>query len=147
MAQRMNSGRHGWWTQDEKQRSKAANPIFPNEGQMHEVVKEEIEKVVVRHHVSRSNHQQAYATTLYAKKDKDTYVAREVFTTLTPKNLGKHLAERIRLLLRGGMETVCSKNLTLTLEGENLKTNQKACCRQVYCANFVFPISNNGGAE
>ena len=81
-------GRHGWWTQDEKQRSKAANPLFPNEGQMHEVVKKEIEKVVVRHHVSRSNHQQAYATTLYAKKAKDTYVAREVFTSLTPKNLG-----------------------------------------------------------
>ncbi len=81
-------GRHGWWTQDEKQRSKAANPLFPNEGQMHEVVKKEIEKVVVQHHVSRSNHQQAYNTTLYAKKAKDTYVAREVFTTLTPKNLG-----------------------------------------------------------
>jgi hypothetical protein len=81
-------GRHGWWTQDEKQRSKAANPVFPSEGQMHEVVKEEIEKVIVQHHVSRSNHQQAYATTLYAKKAKDTYVAREVFTTLTPKNLG-----------------------------------------------------------
>ena len=81
-------GRHGWWTQDEKQRSKAANPIFPKDGQMHEVVKKEIEKVVVKHHVSRSNHQQAYATTLYAKKAKDTYVAREVFTTLTPKNLG-----------------------------------------------------------
>jgi hypothetical protein len=80
-------GRHGWWTQDEKQRSKAANPIFPNEGQMHDVVKREIEKVIVRHHVSRSNHQQAYATTLYSKKAKDTYVAREVFTTLTPKNL------------------------------------------------------------
>ncbi len=81
-------GRHGWWTQDEKQRSKAANPLFPNEGQMHDVVKKEIEKVVVKHHVSRSNHQQAYATTLYAKKAKDTYVAREVFTSLTPKNLG-----------------------------------------------------------
>jgi hypothetical protein len=81
-------GRHGWWTQDEKQRSKAANPIFPNDGQMYDVVKKEIEKVVVRHHVSRSNHQQAYATTLYAKKAKNTYVAREVFTTLTPKNLG-----------------------------------------------------------
>ncbi len=80
-------GNYGWWTQDEKQRSKAANPIFPREGQMHDVVKQEIEKVVVRHHVSRSNHQQAYATTLYAKKAKDTYVAREVFTTLTPKNL------------------------------------------------------------
>lgn len=81
-------GRHGWWTQDEKHRSKAANPLFPKDGQMHDVVKREIEKVVVRHHVSRSNHQQAYATTLYARKDKDKYVAREVFTTLTPKNLG-----------------------------------------------------------
>jgi hypothetical protein len=81
-------GRHGWWTQDEKQRSKASNPVFPKAGQMYEVVKEEIEKVVVRHHVSRSNHQQAYATTLYAKKAKDTYVAREAFTSLTPKNLG-----------------------------------------------------------
>ena len=81
-------GRHGWWTQDEKQRSKAANPLFPNEGQMHEVVKKEIEKVVVKHHVSRSNHQQSYATTLYAKKAENTYVAREVFTSLTPKNLG-----------------------------------------------------------
>jgi CRISPR-associated endonuclease Csn1 len=80
-------GRHGWWTQDEKQRSKAANPLFPNEGQMHGVVKTEIEKVIVRHHISRSNHQQAYATTLYSKKAKDTYVAREVFTTLTPKNI------------------------------------------------------------
>ena len=81
-------GNHGWWTQDEKQRSKAVNPIFPREGQMHDVVEREIEKVAVRHHVSRSNHQQAYATTLYAKKGKNTYVAREVFTTLTPKNLG-----------------------------------------------------------
>jgi hypothetical protein len=80
-------GRHGWWTQDEKQRSKAANPIFPKEGQMYNAVKEEIEKVVVRHHVSRSNHQQSYATTLYSKKATDTYVAREVFTALTPRNL------------------------------------------------------------
>jgi hypothetical protein len=80
-------GNHGWWTQDEKQRSKAANPVFPREGQMHEVVKQEIEKVAVKQHVSRSKHQQAYATTLYAKKADDTYVAREVFTTLTPKNL------------------------------------------------------------
>jgi hypothetical protein len=82
-------GRHGWWTQDEKQRSKAANPLFPNEGQMHDVVKKEIEKVTVKHHVSRSNHQQAYATTLYSKKAENTYVAREVFTSLTPKNLDK----------------------------------------------------------
>jgi hypothetical protein len=81
-------GRHGWWTQDEKQRSKAANPIFPKDGEMHEVVKNQIEKVVVKHHVSRSNHGQSYATTLYAKKAKDTYVAREEFKSLTPKNLG-----------------------------------------------------------
>jgi hypothetical protein len=81
-------GCHGWWAQDEKLRSKVANPIFPKDGQMQEIVGKEIEKIVVRHHVSRSNHQQAYATTLYAKKAKDTYVAREVFTTLTPKNLG-----------------------------------------------------------
>ncbi len=81
-------GRHGWWTQDEKARSKAANPLFPGLGQIHDIAKKEIEKVVVRHHVSRSNHQQSYATTLYAKKDKDTYVAREVFTSLTPRNLG-----------------------------------------------------------
>jgi hypothetical protein len=81
-------GNHGWWTQDEKRRSKAANPLFPYEGQMHNVVEKGIGSVVVRHHVSRSNHQQAYATTLYAKKGTDTYVAREVFTALTPKNLG-----------------------------------------------------------
>ncbi len=81
-------GNHGWWTQDEKLRSKAANPVFPREGEMHKVVEREMGKVVVRHHVSRSNHQQAYATTLYARKAKDTYVAREEFTSLTPKNLG-----------------------------------------------------------
>jgi hypothetical protein len=77
-------GNSGWWRQDEKGRSLASNPIKLD----YEKAKTVIEKVLVRHHVSRSNHQQAYATTLYAKKDKDTYVAREVFTTLTPKNLG-----------------------------------------------------------
>jgi RuvC endonuclease subdomain 3/HNH endonuclease len=81
-------GNHGWWTQDEKLRSKAANPVFPREGQLHEVAEREIGKVVVQHHISHSNHQQAYATTLYAKKAKDTYVARKVFTKLTPRNLG-----------------------------------------------------------
>jgi hypothetical protein len=54
---------------------------------MYDTARREIEKVVVRHHVSRSNHQQSYATTLYARKAKDTYVAREVFTALTPRNL------------------------------------------------------------
>jgi hypothetical protein len=81
-------GNHGWWTQDERLRSRAANPVFPGDGEMHEVVAREIERTDVRHHSSRSSHQQGYATTLYARKAKDTYVAREVFTTLNPKNLG-----------------------------------------------------------
>jgi hypothetical protein len=86
-------GHHGWWTQDEKQRSKAANPLFPNEGQMHEVVKKEIEKVVVRHHVSRSNHQRAYDTTIYGRPKQngvpipDCYVSREPITALKPSDL------------------------------------------------------------
>jgi hypothetical protein len=76
-------GNFGWWRQDEKGRSIASNPI----GLDYERAKAVIGLVVVRHHVSRSNHQQAYATTLYAKKGENVYVAREVFTTLTPKNL------------------------------------------------------------
>jgi len=75
-------GNFGWWTQDEKRRSKAANPIGLN----YTKAKAEIEKVVVRQQVSRSNHQQAYATTLYAKKAKNTYVAREKVTDLKPKD-------------------------------------------------------------
>lgn len=82
------SGEHGWWELDSQtQRSKARNPIFPQAGEMYRVCKEQIAGVEVRHHVSRSKHQQAYATTLYARKAPNTYVAREVFTTLTPKNL------------------------------------------------------------
>jgi len=77
-------GRHGWWTQDEKQRSKAANPI----GLTHDLAKQLIEKVVVQHHVSRSPHQQAYATTLYAKKAPNTYVAREKVQDLKEKDFG-----------------------------------------------------------
>ncbi|MCO5051388.1 MAG: hypothetical protein M9920_03710 [Verrucomicrobiae bacterium] len=86
-------GRHGWWTQDEKQRSKAANPIFPKEGQMHEAVKKEIEKVVVRHHVSRSKHQRTYDTTIYGRPKRngipipDCYVSREPITALKPADL------------------------------------------------------------
>jgi hypothetical protein len=79
-------GRHGWWTQDEKRRSKAANPIFPKEGEMHDSVKLEIEKVVVRHHVSRSNHKRGYDTTVYGKKAQNTYVAREKLTDLKEKD-------------------------------------------------------------
>ena len=77
-------GNHGWWTQDEKQRSKAANPL----GLTHEKARALIDQIVVQHHISRSNHQQAYATTIYGKRGPDRYVAREVFTSLTPKNLG-----------------------------------------------------------
>lgn len=83
------TGEHGWWRLDERtRRSLAINPVFPAEGQMRHVAEEWMKKVVVRHHVSRSPHQSAYATTIYGKKAPDTYVAREVFATLTPKNLG-----------------------------------------------------------
>jgi hypothetical protein len=89
-------GNHGWWTQDERQRSKAANPLFPEEGQMHDVVKKEMEKVKVRHHESRSNHRQTYATTVYGKLAPDIYAAREKlvdlkasdFRDVHPKELG-----------------------------------------------------------
>lgn len=54
---------------------------------MHEVAKAEVEKVLVRHHVSRGKHQKGYNTTFYARKGKDTYVARKPFTCLTVKNL------------------------------------------------------------
>ncbi|MEI6077955.1 MAG: type II CRISPR RNA-guided endonuclease Cas9, partial [Verrucomicrobiota bacterium] len=86
-------GRHGWWTQDEKQRSKAANRVFPAPGQMHEVVQQELAKVVVRHHVSRSNHQRSYDTTIYGRPTRngvpipDCYVAREPITSLKPADL------------------------------------------------------------
>jgi hypothetical protein len=75
-------GNFGWWRQDEKGRSLASNPI----GLDYDVAKALIAKVVVRQHVSRSNHQQAYATTLYAKKASDTYVARGRVTDLKPKD-------------------------------------------------------------
>ncbi|MGN6552628.1 MAG: type II CRISPR RNA-guided endonuclease Cas9 [Verrucomicrobiota bacterium] len=91
-------GRHGWWTQDEKQRSKASNPLFPNEGQMHQVVKKAIEKVVPKHHESRSNHKRTYATTVYGKIAPDIYVSREKlidlkqtdFRDFHPKDLGAY---------------------------------------------------------
>lgn len=76
-------GHHGWWTQDEKMRSKAANPV----GLDYLTAKRVIESAEVRPHVSRSQHRQSYNTTLYARKGPDTYVAREVFTALKPKDL------------------------------------------------------------
>jgi hypothetical protein len=77
------NGHHGWWTQDEKMRSKAVNPV----GLDYLTAKRLIESAEVRPHVSRSQHRQAYHTTLYARKGPDTYVAREVFTDLKPKDL------------------------------------------------------------
>jgi hypothetical protein len=128
------SGRHGWWTQDEKQRSKAANPLFPNEGQMHEVVKQEIEKVVLRHHVSRSNHQQAYATTLYAKKAKNTYVAREVFTSLTPKNLGSIWPETLADYCVAAWKRYADESPDI--DGELKKT--KGCVTESFTRKLCF---------
>ena len=127
-------GRHGWWTQDEKQRSKAANPIFPNEGQMHEVAKKEIEKVVVRHHVSRSNHQQAYATTLYAKKATDTYVAREVFTTLTPKNLANIWPKQFAYYCEAAWKQYADESSDV--DGELKKT--KGCVPENFTRKLCF---------
>jgi 5-methylcytosine-specific restriction endonuclease McrA len=77
------AGNVGWWTQDEKKRSKAANPVDLN----YLKAKQIIESVEIRPHVSRSQHRQAYNTTLYARKGPDAYVAREVFTGLKPKDL------------------------------------------------------------
>ena len=113
-------GRPGWWWLDEKKRSQASNPIFPKEGQMHEVVKKEIEKVLVRHHVSRSNHQQSYATTLYAKKAENKYVAREVFTSLTPKNLGNIWPDKFALYCEAAWRRYSDESANL--EGELKKT-------------------------
>ena len=129
------TGEDGWWDLDEKtQRSVARNPLFPNEGQMHEVVKQEIEKVVVRHHVSRSNHQQAYATTLYAKKAKDTYVAREVFTSLTPKNLGSIWPETFASYCEAAWRRYADE--AANLEGELKRT--KNCVPENFTRKLCF---------
>jgi hypothetical protein len=109
-------GNHGWWTQDEKQRSKAANPIFPCEGQMHEVVKREIGKVVVQHHASRSNHQQGYNTTLYAKKDKDAYVVRKPFTSLTVKNLSSIYPKELAAYCEAAWERYAEESTDINAE-------------------------------
>ena len=144
-------GRHGWWTQDEKQRSKAANPLFPNEGQMHEVVRNQIEKVIVKHHTSRSNHQQAYATTLYAKKAKNTYVAREVFISLTPKNLGSIWPETFALYCEAAWRRYSDESADLAAELKKTKNcvpesfTSKLCFshfqkwRQDDCPEFYWP--------
>ncbi|MEK7675810.1 MAG: type II CRISPR RNA-guided endonuclease Cas9 [Verrucomicrobiota bacterium] len=115
-------GNHGWWTQDEKQRSKVANPIFPREGRMHEVVKREIERVVVQHHASRSNHQQGYNTTLYAKKDKDIYVVRKPLTSLTVKNLSSIYPNELAAYCEATWERYAEESANL--DAELKKTNK-----------------------
>jgi hypothetical protein len=67
---------------------------------MYDTVKNKIEKVVVRHHVSRSNHKRGYDTTIYGKKSQNIYVAREKltdlkekdFTNIYPENLGIYIS-------------------------------------------------------
>jgi 5-methylcytosine-specific restriction endonuclease McrA len=82
------TGEDGWWDLDETtQRSIAINPVFPREGEMRRVAEAQMEKLVVQHHTSRSNHRQAYYTTLYGRKGGNTYVAREPLGKRTPKNL------------------------------------------------------------
>lgn len=127
-------GRHGWWTQDEKERSKAANPIFPIQGQMHQVVKEQIDKVVVRHHVSRSNHQKAYATTLYARKEKDTYVARKEFSSLTPKKLSSIWPREFAAYCEAAWKQYSVEVLALE---EELKRS-KGSVPQAFCKKLCF---------
>lgn len=127
-------GNHGWWTQDEKRRSKAANPLFPQEGQMHKICKEWMEKVIVRHHVSRSNHKQAYNTTLYAKKADDTYVAREVFTTLIPKNLGNIWPKEFAAYCEKAWESY--KKESSDIDGELKKT--KGCVPETFTRKLCF---------
>ena len=107
-------GNHGWWTQDEKQRSKAANPLFPKEGALRRVAEEWIKKPIVRHHVSKSTHKAGYETTIYGQAKRtvwengskkrvaipDTYLARKElakmgtgnFRDVFPVELGAYLS-------------------------------------------------------
>jgi hypothetical protein len=82
-------GNHGWWTQDEKQRSKTANPIFGD--QMHDMVKREIASVVVRPHVSRSNHGKKLDTTPLSLRviegKKEVFVARRPLREKSPESI------------------------------------------------------------
>ncbi len=100
-------GNHGWWTQDEKQRSKAANPIFPSEGKMHDRVKDEIQTVVVRHHVSRSHHAKKLDSTLLSKrtlkvegKQREVFVARKPLRSKSPDALSDVYSDHLRSFLK-----------------------------------------------
>lgn len=103
-------GRHGWWTQDEKHRSKAANPIFPKEGQMRDLVKEEIGKVVVRYHVAKGNKRKFFDTTRYGKRSENLYVARKVLAKMNPKQLAKIYPESQSVYLLEAWNRFVSEN-------------------------------------
>jgi RuvC endonuclease subdomain 3/HNH endonuclease len=107
-------GRHGWWTQDEKQRSKAANPTFPNDGQMYDVATREIGKVLVHHHVSRSNHKRGYDTTIYGKTAQNVYTAREKLTDLKEKDFPNIYPENLGIYISAAWS--CFKDETDGLE-------------------------------
>ena len=82
-----NTGERGWWRLDERtQRSLALNPVFPQEGALRDVAEEWMKKVIVRHHASRSNHQQGYNTRLYGQRQ-DAFVIREPLARLGPDDL------------------------------------------------------------
>lgn len=127
-------GNHGWWTQDEKQRSKAANPVFPQEGALRRVAEEWMKRVIVRHHVPRSPHQSAYATTIYGKKAPDTYVAREVFTTLTPKNLSSIWPKDFAAYCEAAWERYRAESPDIDAE---LKRS-KGCVPQAFTSKLCF---------
>ena len=101
---------------------------------MRDVTKDWVDKVVVRHHVSRSNHQQAYATTIYGKRGKDTYVAREVFTTLTPKNLGSIWPPEFAAYCEAAW--ACYSDESPDIEGELKRT--KNCVPEAFTRKLCF---------
>ncbi len=94
-------GNHGWWTQDEKKRSTAANPVLPEPGALRRTVENLLPDIEVRHHRSRSKHAKTYLTTLYGKLDANRYAAREELKGLKPTDLTAlhppELAEYCRL--------------------------------------------------
>jgi hypothetical protein len=124
------NGNHGWWTQDEKMRSKAANPV----GLDFLSVKRLMEVADIKQHVSRSQHQQAYNTTLYAKKGQDCFVAREVFTSLTPKNLEDIYPETFKEYCRAAWNRYVEE--AANLEGE-LKASKK-CLPSAFTEKLCF---------
>jgi hypothetical protein len=123
------TGEDGWWDLDERtQRSVARNPICPNEGQMYGLAKEEIEKVVVRHHVAKGNKRQFFDTTRYGKRGKDLFIARKVLAKMNPKQLAKIYPESQSLYLTEAWNrfTAENPNVDLLLKEENRGKEQGA---------------------